>query len=633
MTLHNDKSPGIKTTHPKQVVNDSTNGQLMKVGRRVFLAGVIATASGCQNIIRRGQSPDELSLTQRVDDKAESTKYIGDVCGIYGLNFAKVDGIGLAVGLGGSGSAAKPNLQREQVIRSLSTKKNVADPSALVASTNTEVVAITGMLPPGIRKGEFFDLKINALNGTDATSIENGMILQTRMQVMANLGGGIKKGNATGLARGRVLVDSLFESRQDQPNQLKGVVLGGGKAIEDRPLGLSVRGENVSTRTTRLMAHAINERFTMINLAGRKGVAEAKTNRDITLVVPENYRGNVGRYLGVIRNIVYGETATDRVNRMEQLDREIGEPSKAAESAIRLEALGNEGIPALKRALRHHDLEVQFHAAQALAYSGQPDGIDVLKKSAKEEPAFRWNALAALSSLDDLAAASALADLIHVQSAETRYGAFRALRERSPGDPLVAGDWLAGDFYLHEVSSDSEPMLHFSRSKRPEIVVFGDHQTVSNEFLHVESGLTVRANGDETVTITRYTTGDDGGKVVCSNRVGDVLRNLAKMGYGYGPLLKMFRAAKQSDQLNTRLVVNAVPKLGRTYSPDGDEIPSEKSKKYAASNVPEMFRTGNSRKSTIKRLDESFVGETKNEIEDQKESRWSKMMGWIAGDE
>ncbi|MFT7630961.1 MAG: hypothetical protein ACI87E_001975, partial [Mariniblastus sp.] len=612
---------------------DVRNGQLMKVGRRVFLAGMVVTATGCQNMIRRGQSPDTDSMAQLFEEKEEVSRYIGDVCGIYGLNFAKVDGIGLVVGLDGTGSAAKPNKQREHVLRAISSNPSYGDSNKMVASLDTEIVAITGLLPPGIRKGETYDLKIRAIANSEAESLENGMTLQARMQPMARLGGGIKQGKTTGIGRGRVLVDALFESRQDKPDFLKGVVLGGGKALEDRPLGLKVGGEKVSDRTTTMMARAINERFTTVDVAGRKGVAEAKNNRQIDLVVPESYRQNIGRYFGVIKSITYDEPVAERVNRMEELDREIGQPSKSMMAAIRLEALGKAGIPALTRALRHHDLEVQFHAAQALAYSGQADGVDVLVRAAKEEPAFRWDALTALSSLNDIAASSALESLMHMQSAETRYGAFRAMMAQSPGDPVVTGEWLAGDFFLHEVASESEPLLHFSRVKRPEIVVFGDHQTVTDDFLHVESGLTVRANGNGTVSIINYSTEFGKEQETCSSQIGDVIRNLAKMGYGYGPMLKMLRSAKQAGTLNTRLVVNAVPKLGRTYSPDGGEIPPETSDKYVAGKLPELFRTGEERVSTRRRVDESLVGDINAEIEKENETRWDKVKGWFAGSE
>ena len=605
------------------------NEQLMKVGRRVFLAGLIVTVSGCQNMIRRGQSP-ESSLVQLQDENVDSSKYVGDICGIYGLNFAKVEGIGLAVALDGTGSSAKPSGQRDRLLRDLEANPNFDNVKKMLTSTDTEIVIMQGLLPPGIREGENFDLEVITLRDSDATSLENGMILQTRMSPMARLGGGIKQGHVTGLGKGRILVDALFESRRDQPNHLKGVVLGGGKAIENRPLGLTIRTENFSPKTSIQISRAINARFTTVGNSGRAGVAEPKTDRNIQLVVPDNYRQNIGRYLGVIKNIAYAEPVSDRVNRMEELDRQIGTPSNAALASLRLEALGKDGIPALKRALRHPDLEVQFHAAQALAYSGESDGVDALKRAAEEEPAFRWHALTALSSLDDVSASVALAELLHMQSAETRYGAFRAMLAHSPSDPLVNGDWLAGDFYLHEIPSEAEPMLHFSRSKRPEIVVFGDQQTVSEDFLHVETGLTVRANGDGTVSISVYSTKSGGQKKVCSTRVSDVIRSMADLGYGYGPLLKMLRSAKQSDMLNTRLVVNAVPKLGRTYSPDEAELPQEKSDKFVSDPLPELFRYANEKKSPVSRIQEETVGANDAGIENEIDKRWSKIRRWFA---
>jgi len=264
-----------------------------------------------------------------------------------------------------------------------------------------------------------------------------------------------------------------------------------------------------------------------------------------------------------------------------------------------------------KKASRHsNDLEVQFHAAQALAYSGHADGVDILVKAAKDEPAFRWHAMTALASFDDVSTGNGLSELMQVESAETRYGAFRAMRARSANDPLVSGDWLAGDFHLHEIPSDASPMIHFSRAKRPEIVLFGHDQTISDDFLHVETGLTVRGNGNGTVSVNSYSAKYGEEKIVCSNKVSDVIRTLAKLDFGYGALMRMFRNANQTDTLNTRLVVNAVPKLGRTYSPDESigQLAPEKSERYVAEPLPELFRTGQENK-IKRRVEEETVGE------------------------
>ncbi|MEM7785383.1 MAG: flagellar basal body P-ring protein FlgI [Planctomycetota bacterium] len=590
----------------------------------------VGIGSGCQNMIGRGQSPDSQVLSL-YENKVPTTKYIGDLCGIYGLNFAKVEGIGLAVDLNGTGSDPKPSGQRDQLLQELKHKKKIKNPKQLLTSKDTELVVMKGYLAPGLRKGETFDLEVIPLGGTEATSLENGMIMQTSLKPMARLGGGVKQGLEVALARGRITIDSVFESRDDQSNRIHGVVLGGGKALEDRPLGLSIRTEDYTTKTTTHMARAINNRFTTVDNAVRVGVAEPKTDRLVELKVPGGYKHNVGRYLGVIRNIAFDEKIDDRVNRLDELEQELNDPGKSGLAAIRLEAIGKQGIPALKRALRHHDFEVQFHAAEALAYSGESDGIDILQKAAKEEPAFRWHALTALASIESSSAGSAILDLLNEESAETRYGAFKALREHSPQDPTVQGDWLAGDFFIHEVHSKASPMIHFSRKTRPEIVVFNPDQTVTEDFLHVETGLTIRSEGDK-VSISSYSTDFGKQKKVCSNRIADLVRTLGTMGFGYGRQLKMFRSAMKSGTINTRLVVNAVPKLGRDYVAAENELPAEKSKKYVNRPLPELFRSGDE-ESDLLRVEEATVGAIDREIEERQPSRWGKLKGLFTGAE
>ena len=246
--------------------------------------------------------------------------------------------------------------------------------------------------------------------------------------------------------------------------------------------------------------------------------------------------------------------------------------------------------------------------------------FDILVKAARDEPAFRWHAMTALASFDDVSTGNGLSELMQVESAETRYGAFRAMRARSSNDPLVSGDWLAGNFHLHEIPSEASPMIHFSRAKRPEIVLFGLGQTVADDFLHVETGLTVRGNGNGTVSVNSYSAKYGEEKLICSNKVSDVIRTLAKLDYGYGSLMKMFRAANQSDSLNTRLVVNAIPKLGRTYSPDESigQLAPEKSDRYVAEPLPGLFNSGQDNK-TKRRIEEETVGEIATEIKTERE--------------
>ena len=79
--------------------------------------------------------------------------------------------------------------------------------------------------------------------------------------------------------------------------------------------------------------------------------------------------------------------------------------------------------------------------------------LRTLAEAAKSEPAFRAAALAALGALNDVHAADALHDLFDVHSAETRYGAFRALWAMNEHDPQLRGEHLDNKFWLHDVPS------------------------------------------------------------------------------------------------------------------------------------------------------------------------------------
>ena len=599
--------------------------------RRAFLCGTLALvgATGCQNITRRGQSPDESGalLTLAEERQVDTTKYVGRVTGIWGNNYATIEGIGLAGNLKGTGSNPKPSWQTDHLSKELSSREEITNPKTLLANEDTAMVLVKAYLPPGIRKGDNFDLEIRTPPKSDTTSLFDGRLSRTRLRTLQVLGRKVREGHVLGLGQGSILIDSMFESRQDQSNRVRGWVLGGGVATKDRPLGLSIRTEDHTFRTSSDIAAAINERFTTIENQGRVGCATATTDKLIELLVPREYKHNISRYLQAVRNTAYNEAINDRVERLSQLDKELNEPLTCSVAAIRLEAMGEEGIPALTRALRHPDLEVRFHAAQALAYLGEEVGVEQLLEAAETEPAFRWHALTALATLEKGASTEALEELLHVESAETRYGAFRSLKAQSPFGPLVRGESLS-DFVLNVVPSKSEPMMHISRSKQNEIVLFGETQTVSDEVLYVESGLTVKGNGDGSIKITRYLPGEGEVRKVCSNQAVELLPTLSELGCSYSVIVKLLRDAQQNEMLNTRLVVNAIPKRRRKYR--GDRSTGEESKKYIADPIPDLFQPQQEQAEVVPKGDITRSENTETNEETEKSSiqqgrLWSKL--------
>src|SRR5437763_4346520 len=133
---------------------------------------------------------------------------------------------------------------------------------------------------------------------------------------------------------------------------------------------------------------------------------------------------------------------------------------------MRLEPIGYEGADVLVKGLQSTHAEVRFYAAEALAYLGNEKSslaAAPLGEAARNEPAFRVHALSALSAMDEYEATEQLHQLLAAESAETRYGAFRALWAANRKDPLVQGEMLGNDrgqFCFNVLAIDWASIIH-----------------------------------------------------------------------------------------------------------------------------------------------------------------------------
>ncbi len=550
---------------------------------------IAVTFVGCKNFIFRPQSPDNLVGNLRAE--AEDVKYIGDICRFWGLNYAKVESVGLVRNLKGTGSDPAKNNQRNFLINEMKAHR-VDNPDEILASKDTSMVLLKGYIPPGCKKGDPFDIVVGTMPRTKTTNIAGGYCLQTYMKPVVQLGTRTRMGHNVGRAGGYILTNEHFDKANTQNAKVSGMILGGGVAAEDRPIGLAIQSEESSVRLATRIANRINARFSVYNDGTKVGVATAKSDRNVELLVPEEYKHNLGRFVRIVLSIAYQYPKTTKSDRIDKLEQQLIEPALSRQAAMRLEAIGEDATGALRRSLNHQDAEVRFFAAEALAYLGKPVGVGQLEKAARISPTFRWHALTALASLNDTKASSSLANLLHAKSPELRYGAFRAMRSRAPNDPTVGGKLLRNDFYLHVIPSTAEPIVHISRRKRREIVVFNDNQTFGNRFLFLKPGITARSVGGNKIEIKVYRT-DEGDQIItCSRRVSEVIENLGKLGCDYGCIIDMLQDAKKNGEINTRVIVDAIPKIGgnsrqnanRAQLPDPTQAP-------IIGPLPELFRT------------------------------------------
>jgi hypothetical protein len=220
----------------------------------------------------------------------------------------------------------------------------------------------------------------------------------------------------------------------------------------------------------------------------------------------------------------------------------------------------------LKQGLATSDPEVRFYAAEALAYLDDTAAAETLAQVARDEPAFRVNALAALSAMDDAIAYDALRTLLEVRSAETRYGAFRALWAMNEGDPLLGGEHLGGQFHYHVLDVPGPAMIHVTRSHRPEVVLFGTGQHLQLPLV-LDAGKNILVNGlsGGTITVSRFSPGEEAKELVVTTGVDEVIRAIVELGGTYPDVVQALQQAKSDGALASRFEVDALPESGRPF--------------------------------------------------------------------
>jgi hypothetical protein len=544
--------------------------------RRLFLAALgslgLGALTGCANPLFRGQTPE-------VDIPAEDVKerkLVGDFTRPWGLNFIKVESVALVTGLDNTGSDPPPSEQRRLLIGEMQSHE-VRKPEDILAKPSNSLVLVTGYLPPAVQAGDTFDIEVQVPKNSETTSLYNGWVMQTRLRRMQVLGGSVHTGDVDAIGRGNVLINSVISGDADKVSQVRGRVLGGGRSLETRNLGLMLRREDASIRVSTLIGKAINARFHTLEQGKKKGVAKPMRDNFLELAVSPRYKYNLGRYLRVVRNIVLQETAVAKTERLKVLSRKLLEPSAAPIAAVQLEAIGKEAAGTLRSGLASSDPEVRFYAAEALAYIDEPESAPHLTAAARESSAFRWHALTALASMNHPAAYDALSNLIHAPSAETRYGAFRALRLQNPADPATKGELLENKFYYHLVSTTAEPLVHVTRRKQPEVVLFGHEQTIKPpQFLYAGKYLLIKGLPDGSLKVSRFKPDDkDDASETCPATLDQLIRTVVRLGASYADVVCMLRDAHKQDLLTAKFAVEALPAEGRHYYRDPEDAASQ----------------------------------------------------------
>lgn len=515
------------------------------------------------------------------DSPDDQPHTVGDLAVPFGMFPVRVEAVGLVGGLHGTGSDPEPSPQRAMLIAEME-RRGVENPNRLLATRDWSLVIVRGFLRPGIQKGDPFDVEIRVTDRSETTSLRGGTLLETRLSDSAVLNGRYLEGKDRGLAQGPVFVEPTATEKSDGLLLRRGVVLGGGVAWESRSVGLLLGGAEETSMTpeqllnacakSSLVANAVNRRFSTHKHGLKEGVARAIRGNYVDLTVDPAYKNNLTRYFQVVRAIELRETPVEQKDRIAKLRAKLLDPATSAEAAIKLEAIGKPAADVLIAGTQSADPRVQCFAAEALAYMDLREAAEPLGKAARNA-ALRSQALTALSVMHDAAAYDQLRELLALPSAETRYGAFRALTVMCPDDALVKGENLGGQFHYHVLNTPKdEPMIHITRNRKAELVVFGQDQRFLTPVLaNAGKEIMVTSTAEGEISVSKFAPHEADQKRVVSTRVDDVIRAIVELGGTYPDVVQAIQEAKSNGCLEGRFEIDALPEEGRSYEATLDD--------------------------------------------------------------
>jgi hypothetical protein len=531
--------------------------------RFCVLGSAFIALAGCADLPTHLQEAEE---SKHEKPKEVQIKTIGDCFSFSNADPIPISGVGLVVGLEGTGGAAPQGTYRSFLEKKLS-RDRVEHIQEILASPDASLVLVSAMLPPGAHVGDSVDVEVTLPPQSKTTSLRGGYLKACELynyDSTKHLDPSFQGANRTLIghvlaqAEGPLVVG--MDPGDEAGNLKRGRVWDGGRSKVERSFYILMNSDQQRGAVVQQIALRINETFQGQYHGAATPLAVAKTTSYLVLGVPHHYRLNLPRYLRVVRLIPFEGVPPESGPYRLWLKEALLDPAHTVTAALRLEALGGDAIPTLKLGLDSNHPVVRFASAEALAYLDCPACGEELAKVVQQQPLLRAYALTALASMDEAVSHVKLHELLASPVAESRYGAFRALRALDEREPAVAGELLNDSFWLHRAAPNSPPLVHLSTSRRAELVLFGERPSLRPPFYFLAGEFTVTASpNDERCTISRQSAEHGSSRRQCDLALETVLHCLADMGAAYGDVVGLLRQAGDYECLSCPLAVDALP--------------------------------------------------------------------------
>lgn len=456
-----------------------------------WAAAVVAllAACACAEKPARLQTPDEPPPPTVFTGPAYLHGTVGSMVRVAGNEPLPVSGWGFVTGLAGTGSPDVPafmstwltNEMRRRGVGSYRLGTQRMSTQELLASQDTAVVRVDGLIPPGAIAGTRFDVLVQALPGTQTTSLADGQLWTTDLSI----GGANERmlfSRRLAHARGGLYINPFedpgtAESRVELDR--RAVIVGGGEVTEPRELLLVLNQPSV--QRARLISDHINQRFPHEEANQRFfNTAVAKDEQTIQINVPLRYAAHPQRFLNLAAHL-YLQRVPDFEPRQAQRLAEVlaADPATAERVTLAWEALGKTTLPTLRRLYDAEDLRVRMAALEAGARMEDQRAADPLMALCEhDEPDIRARAATLLAPLhSNIRITRALVQRLDDQVEEVRLAAYETLV--SVGDPVIERvlihDGQRAHFMLDLTPAAGTPLIYIHHDAVPRVAAFNPY--------------------------------------------------------------------------------------------------------------------------------------------------------------
>jgi hypothetical protein len=521
----------------------------------VILAGTMLLLTGCEGSHKK-------KTAKEPNEPTKLDKTVGDLTEIVASNPIPVKGVGLVVGLAGTGSSECPAATREYLRKYIITqvgRKDLVNPDVMINSMDTAVVIVEGTIPPAATKYQAFDVTVKPYPDTQTTSLVGGRLYTTELKFMAKIADSLETSRTLAYAAGPVFIDSLADSKT---NAKSGIVLGGGKVIEDYPITLSLIKPDY--RAAAYIRNRINQRF-------GKDVANAVSDSVINISVPEDYKDKKAKFIMLIKSLYIASAATNEDIRINQLIVELKNSKEKTKSQIALEAIGRPAEDELASLIDTNDLDTKFSAASTLMAIGDDRGLKTLRDFA-QDPCSSFRILA-INNIGEYGYKSDVIALMNRVASDpnfaVRYAAYNYLQRFSA--PTIIRTIVSGDFFVDQVITSGPKTIYVNRKQQPGIVLFGAPMDCEKG-LYIESddgGIIINSQPtDDRISVLRKhpITGGLMGPLKCSTRVADIIKLLGDpptpkddktrpgLGVPYAEIIQLLKNMADKNAVNAAFV-------------------------------------------------------------------------------